>query len=557
MSRSRLAVTLGLIALALACLWLCRAGPSISSGNRPSEAIARTANTRGSGAAETQPFSRPESVELQRPRVPSEQRPTGAVIAHLRGRDGFPLDGARIGLRRSVDASAAFARGTSDASGVATLDLNAAAPGDELEFEATVFDRVYRGTCVVFDAPAVDVALQCNVVLDVPARYRFALRGTNDEPLPGGIVVLYDSAILEFMGRTSYETTERWLAAAERFAQRDGSVVWAVADGLGTCELELECDGTPRFYTAWARGYLAAIAAPVTVASRSGQTSRIDVELIPGKSVSGIVTAPGGEPVAGASVFGSVNAIRFSSTTDADGAFTLEGVPPNAIRGVIGVRAEGFVAYNDDDFALPSSGGVRIELRNGRRFEFVLVDAHSETPIASSAAQIHLVLGLLRGGTARRDAYRDLSVPLVDGRCSFELPVDVGTFLVHADGYRPVQSTTVEEDSLIVSRTLYASPSCVLEVRLQDEHGAPIDVQSSLYCSRRFDLSAERAGERQVENYPCVAISPGVFSVDLSLAPTGADVCLLPQAPGYAESEFDLGALAIDCAKPLVIQLSK
>lgn len=139
-------------------------------------------------------------------------------------------------------------------------------------------------------------------------------------PLAGATVGVYDAAG-ETLGSVATNSNGSYTfggLASGRYRLRFSDV--PLLGGFGGGNYAPQYDGGAATLAA---------AEPITV-TVGAQASIADAQLQPGSSISGLVTAPGGEPVGGEQVSVSNGSEYGSATTDAEGKYTITGLAPGS-----------------------------------------------------------------------------------------------------------------------------------------------------------------------------------------------------------------------------------
>ncbi|WP_106297860.1 carboxypeptidase-like regulatory domain-containing protein [Knoellia remsis] len=148
---------------------------------------------------------------------------------------------------------------------------------------------------------------------------------------------------------------------------------WAVK-GLASGEytVAVDADGEPRVYSrTWAyKATSQATAALITVPAASTKAIR-DVQMLPGGTVTGVITGPTGQPVADAWVRidggypGRVGPGEgpYTAQTDANGRYTIQGVPPGEHSAFVYTMSDDTLAPEWSGNALTSSSATTFQVK--------------------------------------------------------------------------------------------------------------------------------------------------------------------------------------------------
>lgn len=370
-------------------------------------------------------------------------------------------------------------------------------------------------------APGVAVPSEASVRIVLKANVRVSGRTVDPEgrPVARASIFLSEETPVSLGGQSMISSSGRFHRAT---SDEDGA--FSIAD---------VSPGPVRVHAQAPRRQPAELAG---LEAKAGQDlSGVDVVLRPGASVEGRVLAPDGTPVRAAEVsvtqaspndFASFN--PFSATTDGDGRYQIDGVPPGPQT--LEARAEGYRRTARDVEVAAGTSTVDFRLERGLEVSGRVVD-DAGNPVPG--VQIILV-----AGRNFMDAPRGSS----GGDGTFRLGgVQDGTYRIsaHKEGYMAFdpQAQTV---------TVAGAPVSGLEVKLS-AGGTLVGKLSGLdlsQLSRVVILADGTLNRGRVDpegNYRIEHISPGTWTVSATVPDTplhaGGKVKLEPGAP---EARLDL-----------------
>jgi protocatechuate 3,4-dioxygenase beta subunit len=255
------------------------------------------------------------------------------------------------------------------------------------------------------------------------------------------------------------------------------------------------------------------------------------IEMKPGRTLSGRVTGPAGEPVPDARltiqeerVFrlpggeSKVSSSRDLGGTDGEGRFRLDGLPPGTVD--LAVRAAGYLLRRLPAVPVPEEGdgeGLEISLEKGSVLEVRALDGRG-VPVAGAsieARRIDSTAPEMRGffNQGRTDA---------EGRCRLD-DMEPGRYSVSArseeHGYA---EATLVVKSGVNARDLVFSGGVEVSGRVSDENGAP--VPSAILSLQPLEPGAAFTAPGSADGtFRFPAVGDGTFRLSGS-------------APGFAET---------------------
>ena len=319
------------------------------------------------------------------------------------------------------------------------------------------------------------------------------MRRREPAPPPGRTVDLGAIEVSRGAGAEVLVTDESGAPVAGATVKARGSAglilsVKATTGTDGRAFLEGLPAGSRILLEAHARGYR-----PAWVGEQAIEKGPFRVTLEPGAIVAGRVSAPWGDPIAGATVEGVGTPIGRATSGD-DGAFELDEAPPGALR--LTARAEGFRSAAPAEVSV-AAGEER------RDIDLVL------EPAPGLAGRVVTPDGRPAAG-ARVDLVRewdvdnlDLVAPqasaVVDGTGRFQLPVEPDSWarlVARAPGYGPAVTGALPS-KVGEEITLTLSEPCRLAATLPPE--LPGDARLSVIDGAGVGRSIVAAGRLRVE----------------------------------------------------------